>query len=114
LRQLTRVTAHGAIQTARGLCTDEAPHVEIDALLAHAVDAVKDVEAERDHLLDTPLRVGSRVTHLDPAGKPLPMAGTVVAVKTDYLVQWDDAEPRPTSGWTPTYYYPGAVLRDLE
>lgn len=43
-------TAHGLIQTARGLCSDEEPHVAIDTLLAHAVDAVKDVEAERVRL----------------------------------------------------------------
>lgn len=42
------IHSHGLIQTDRGLCTDEAPHVEIDAMLTRAVEQVKDVEAERD------------------------------------------------------------------
>ena len=41
-------TAHGFIQTARGLITDDAPPTELDGVLARAVEAVKDVEAERD------------------------------------------------------------------
>lgn len=57
--------------------------------------------------------VGSRVTHVDPDGKALPMAGTVVAINVRYLVEWDGEEPRPMSGWTPTYYYPADVLRRL-
>lgn len=57
--------------------------------------------------------VGSRVTHVDPNGKALPMAGTVVGIDVRYLVEWDGEEPRPTSGWTPTYYYPADVLRVL-
>lgn len=59
-------TAHGLIQTARGLCTDEASHVEIDALLAQAVDAVKDLEAERDRAMreaDAMTRTCSRCGH---------------------------------------------------
>lgn len=42
---------HGYIQTARGMCTDERPYVEIDELLGEAVGRAKDVEAEREWLL---------------------------------------------------------------
>jgi hypothetical protein len=59
--------------------------------------------------------VGDRVTHLDQMahdGRTLPMAGTVVGVKVEYLVEWDGEEPRPISGWTPTYYYDAEVLCD--
>lgn len=41
---------HGLIQTARGACSDEEPHVVIDALLSSAVDVAKALEAERDGL----------------------------------------------------------------
>jgi hypothetical protein len=62
--------------------------------------------------------IGDRVTHCDnskPASSEatLPMAGEVVGVQVRYLVQWDGEGPRPLSGWTPTYYYPAAVLRPL-
>jgi hypothetical protein len=36
---------HPLLQTARGMCADEDPYERIDALLAAAVDAVKDLEA---------------------------------------------------------------------
>lgn len=42
--------AYPLIQTARGMCTDEEPHVEIDKMLAKAVDAAKDLEAEVERL----------------------------------------------------------------
>jgi len=60
--------------------------------------------------------VGGRVTHRDLSGSDgstLPMAGTLVGVEVRYVVQWDDAEPRPVSGWTPTYSYPAAFLAAL-
>ena len=59
------------------------------------------------------LPVGTRVTHVDPDGKALPMAGTVVAINVRYLVEWDGEQPRPLSGWTPTYYYSESDLRAL-
>lgn len=60
------------------------------------------------------MKVGDRVTHVDPTGKALPMAGTVVGVNVRYLVEWDGAEPGVISGWTPTFYYPSEVLRPLD
>lgn len=53
------MSAHALIQTARGMCTDERPHVEIDALLGRAVDAVKDVEealAEAERTRDAAIK----------------------------------------------------------
>ena len=85
------------------MCTDEAPYVEIDVLLTDAVDAVKDLEAKHR------FAVGDRVTHLDMLaqnGTPLPMGGTVVGIKVEFLVEWDGEEVSPLSGWTPTHYYP--------
>lgn len=57
--------------------------------------------------------VGDRVTHLDMLaqnGTTLPMVGTVVGIKVEFLVEWDGAEPSPVSGWTPSSYYPADVL----
>lgn len=42
-------TVHGIIQTARGMCSDELPHTQIDAMLSRAVDVAKDVEGNRDY-----------------------------------------------------------------
>jgi hypothetical protein len=44
------MNVHGLIQTARGLCADEASYEEIDALLGQAVDRVKDLETRVDEL----------------------------------------------------------------
>lgn len=59
---------------------------------------------------------GDRVTHVDKLrlGEVLPMAGEVVGVQVRYLVQWDGEEPRPVTGWVPTYAYPADDLRLLE
>jgi hypothetical protein len=43
---------HPLIQEARGMCSDECPHVEIDGLLGQALDAAKDLEADVKRLRD--------------------------------------------------------------
>jgi hypothetical protein len=62
--------------------------------------------------------INDRVTHVDhlkPAdsGATLPMRGTVVGIQVRYLVEWDGEQPRPLSGWTPTYYYGESDLQML-
>jgi hypothetical protein len=50
----TRVAyAHGLIETARGMCTDELDYRAIDVQLAHASDAVRAIEHERDRAIET-------------------------------------------------------------
>ena len=44
LEPFTFMWAHPLIQAAQGMCADERPYVEIDALLSKAVDAAKDLE----------------------------------------------------------------------
>jgi hypothetical protein len=39
---------HPLIQEARGMCSDECPHVEIDGVLGEVLDAARDLEAEVD------------------------------------------------------------------
>jgi hypothetical protein len=43
---VTTELVHGYIQAARGMCTDEEPYVAIDRVLAHALEAAKDLEEE--------------------------------------------------------------------
>ncbi len=42
-------SAHGMVQTARGMCSDEEPYEKIDALLGEAVERIKDLEDEVAH-----------------------------------------------------------------
>ena len=44
------IYAHGYVQTARGMCSDEVPYWVLDQQLAEAVERVKDIEEERDAL----------------------------------------------------------------
>lgn len=51
-RSGTHTTIHGAIEMARGLCTDEAPYPMIDQYLAGVSDAARALEAKVKKLED--------------------------------------------------------------
>jgi hypothetical protein len=44
-----RGPVHGRIQTLRGMCTDERPHVEIDAKLAELSEVVYQLRNAMEH-----------------------------------------------------------------
>lgn len=78
-RLVAPMNAHGLIQTARGMCTDERPYPEIDAMLSEALDVVYELEALRE-AIDGPLGVHAWLASPQPERNRL--AGIQRAVAT--------------------------------
>lgn len=75
--ELSSRMLHPLIQEARGMCSDECPHVEIDGVLGEVLDAAKDLEDEVERLREALEHAAEYLSILDTLKGRTAVAGII-------------------------------------